>query len=374
MPKKKILVAGNSLDIGGIQKAFLSLVNTLPSDEYDIDILMQFPFGEYKAQLHSNVNLLPSPKDFYWIFLPKGKVLSCIFRLLLHPVCLFYFVRNLLKGLSVGSMTKARQWMWRDCISALPPLEEHYDIALDFSGLLRRYVLEKVDADRKYTWIHSDYRVMGLDATIDKELLTRFDGINCVSRTCKEIFDEIFPDLAFKTRVELNRVDVRFIMSQINGQGFDDGFDGLRILDVTRIDPNKGLDVAVQVCSELKKRGKVFKWYILGNDPLGYKATLEKLIREYEVQDCFILLGFTSNPYPYMYEADIIAHFSRFEGRSVTIDEALALNKPVLLTNYPTAKDQITDGVNGYIRDFDVPQLANQIECMMAEIHHHHDI
>lgn len=366
MRKKQILVTSNSLGIGGIEKAFLSLINTLPNEEYDIDILLISPYGEYKDMIHSNVNLLPTPDEFHWILLPKNDIVGCVFRLLLHPMYLFYFVRNIVKGLRSGSMAKARQWMWLDCISAVPVLTKHYDIALDFSGLLRRYVLEKVDAKKKYTWIHSDYRVYGLDMSIDRKLLENFDGINCVSETCKEIFDGVFPDLASKSRVELNRIDKEFIMSQINGKGFDDGFDGIRLLDVTRIDPNKGLDIAVQVCSKLKKDGKIFKWYILGNDPLGYRVTLENLIKEYGVEDCFILLGFTSNPYPYMYEADIIVHFSHFEGRSVSIDEALALNKPILLTNYPTAKDQIMNGVNGFICDFDVDLLADRIEKMMC--------
>lgn len=152
-----------------------------------------------------------------------------------------------------------------------------------------------------------------------------------------------------------------FIQSQLKGKSFDDDFAGVRLLDVTRIDPNKGLDIAVRVCSMLKKQGVNFRWYILGNDPLGYRKELERLIQQYDVADSFILLGFTNNPYPYMNDADIIVHFSRFEGRSVSIDEALALRKPILLTNYPTAKDQITNGVNGWICEFDENELCEKL-------------
>lgn len=363
---RKILVTSNSLGIGGIEKAMLALVNTLPPEEYDIDLLLMSPRGEYLKMLHPNIKLLSTPKQFEWIGLPKNAVIGCVLQLLCHPIWLFYFLRNIVFGLRHG-MAQGRQRMWRDCIDAVPTLDDHYDIALDFSGLLRRYVLEKVNADKKYTWIHSDYRVYGLDREIDHVLLQQFDCINCVSDTCKAIFDEVYPDLAHQSRVELNRIDTEFIMSQVNGKGFDDDFDGIRLLDVTRIDPYKGLDIAVKVCRELKDRGKKFRWYVLGNDPLGYQATLEKLIKEYNVENTFILAGFTSNPYPYMYQADIIVHFSYFEGRSVSIDEALVLKKTILLTNYPTAKDQIKNGVNGFICDFDVQKLADAIENMMRK-------
>ena len=36
---------------------------------------------------------------------------------------------------------------------------------------------------------------------------------------------------------------------------------------------------------------------------------------------------------------------SLFEGKSVAIDEAMLLAKPIIVTNYPTAKDQIQDGL-----------------------------
>ena len=97
MRKKHLLVTSNSLGIGGIEKAFLALVNTLPKEEYDIDVLLIHPTGEYKDMLHSNVRLLPTPKEFHWIFLPKNEVVGCILELIFHPIILFYFIRNILK-------------------------------------------------------------------------------------------------------------------------------------------------------------------------------------------------------------------------------------------------------------------------------------
>lgn len=366
MIKKKILVTGASLGIGGVEKALLSLLNTTDFEQYDVDLLMLKPEGELMQFIDKRVNLLKETYDFRWIIYPKGKVIQCCWMLISRPSLLFIFIKNLLWGILNRNMAQARQRLWKDAVQSLPELPGHYDVALDFSGLMRRYVLTNVEAKEKYTWIHSDYRVMGLDKSIDSEMFNGYDGICCVSATCKKIFDTEFPAFSSKSYVVHNRIDVNYILSEASkGSGFDDGFTGTRLLDVTRIDPNKGLDIAVKVCAVLKRKGKKFKWYILGNDPLNYRSKLKNLIKEYNVEDCFILLGFTTNPYPYLNQADVIVHFSRFEGRSVAIDEALALNKTVVLTNYPTAKDQITDGVNGYIIDFDENVLVERIGALI---------
>lgn len=359
--KRKIYVCASSLGIGGVEKALLGLINSFDYDKVDVDLQLASYEGEYIKYLNPRVNLLPEQDVFSWVFLPKKDVLRCILKLLKQPLMLFFFIKNILWGLFHKNMAQARQRMWRNAIGYVPKLNGKYDEALDFSGLFRRYVLTCVDAKQKHTWIHSDYNVFGYDKEIDYDLLRQFDSINCVSETCKVIFDKTFSMLIGKSRVCQNIVDMGLIKSQLKGKSFDDGFAGIRLLDVTRIDPNKGLDLAVKVCSMLKKQGVNFRWYILGNDPLGYRKELERLIQLYDVVDSFILLGFTSNPYPYMNDADIIVHFSRFEGRSVSIDEALALRKPILLTNYPTAKDQITNGVNGWICEFDENKLCEKL-------------
>lgn len=366
--KHKIYICASSLGIGGVEKALLGLVNSFDYDKVDVDLQLVNYGGEYMKYLNPNINLLPVQDFFSWVLLPKKGVFKSICKLLNKPIVLYLFIKNIVWGVFHKNMAQARQRMWQDAINYIPHLQGQYDEALDFSGLFRRYVLQCVDAKKKYTWIHSDYNVFGYDRAIDYELLRQFDNVYCVSDTCKVIFDDVFPALSNISEVKLNIVDMALIQSQLKGKSFDDSYNGVRLLDVTRIDPNKGLDIAVKVCSKLKQQGINFRWYILGNDPLGYRKELEKLILQYDVADCFILLGFTSNPYPYMNDADIIVHFSRFEGRSVSIDEALALHKPILLTNYPTAKDQITNGVNGWICEFDENELCEKLVQMINQI------
>jgi glycosyltransferase involved in cell wall biosynthesis len=45
------------------------------------------------------------------------------------------------------------------------------------------------------------------------------------------------------------------------------------------------------------------------------------------------------------------------EGMPMVILEALSVGLPVITTNYPSAKELITNGVNGYIVDFELKNL-----------------
>ena len=94
---------------------------------------------------------------------------------------------------------------------------------------------------------------------------------------------------------------------------------------------------------------------------------IRKIIRENNLEDSFILLGKKINPYPYMKAADIYVQPSRYEGKAVTVGEAQILGKPVLITNYTTAKSQVRENIDGYICELSVEGIANGIEKLYED-------
>ena len=79
------------------------------------------------------------------------------------------------------------------------------------------------------------------------------------------------------------------------------------------------------------------------------------------MQDNITLLGLRSNPYPYIKQCDIIVQSSLFEGKSIAIDEAKILCKPIVATNYPTVYDVISDNKNGLIAEMTPAALSKKI-------------
>ena len=58
-----------------------------------------------------------------------------------------------------------------------------------------------------------------------------------------------------------------------------------------------------------------------------------------------------SNPFPYVKAADVFVLLSRFEGKPICITESLIIGTPAIVTNYPSANEQIICGHNGIIID-----------------------
>ncbi|MDA7496606.1 glycosyltransferase [Akkermansiaceae bacterium] len=69
--------------------------------------------------------------------------------------------------------------------------------------------------------------------------------------------------------------------------------------------------------------------------------------------------------YPYMKVWDMYAQPSRFEELAVTVREAQILSEPVLITNFPTAKSQLEDGVDGMICPLSVDGVADAIKMLI---------
>ena len=69
-----------------------------------------------------------------------------------------------------------------------------------------------------------------------------------------------------------------------------------------------------------------------------------------------------------MKDCDVYVQPSRYEGKAVTVTEAQILGKPVVITNYPTAKSQVEDGINGYICGLEPKEIADGVEYVYNNI------
>ena len=133
----------------------------------------------------------------------------------------------------------------------------------------------------------------------------------------------------------------------------------INLLSVGRYTFAKNYDNVPDICKRIREAGCDVHWYIIG---YGSDETLiREKIKESGMEDYVILLGKRENPYPYMKACDIYVQPSRFEGNSVTVREAQMLCKPVVVTDYPTAKSQIKDRIDGIIVPLDNAKCAQGI-------------
>ena len=133
----------------------------------------------------------------------------------------------------------------------------------------------------------------------------------------------------------------------------------LRLLSVGRFTAAKNFDNVPDICRRIIQAGVNVRWYLIGYG--GDEALIRQRILECGMNDSVILLGKKTNPYPYIKACDIYVQPSRYEGSPVTVREAIALGKPVVVTSFPTVNNVIQHGKDGVIVPMDNEDCADGI-------------
>ena len=359
--KKKLLFVLPSLVSGGAEKSLVSLLQTIDSSRYDVDLFLFRreglflplvpPFvrvtdaGELYAVFDGNA------KNAVLFFLKRGKFVTAL--------------RRVLYGRSQRLPTEQSAQIGWKYLSGMLPRLSGYDAAVGYlEGTSTYFVLDNVEAKQKLSFLHTDYDRIAAQKDMDARYYARLDMLVGVSDVCTQKAEAYFPFLRGRTRTMHNIISAELIRKMAD-EPCDLPTDVPAVLTVARLSPPKGIDLAVQACAVLQKRGVPFRWYHIGAGEL--RAEIEEQIRSEGVEDTFILLGERSNPYAYMRACTVYVQPSRFEGKSIAVDEAKALCKPIVVTDFGTVRDQITDGVNGHIVPQTAEGLADAIEALLTD-------
>jgi glycosyltransferase involved in cell wall biosynthesis len=324
--------------------------------------------GIFMEFLPKQVNILKLPETYKCFSLP---LLTSIKELLLRGKLSLAFNRFIFSILNrrVKRISIREQYTWKHMSRSLGLLEKRYDAAIGFLEKTSTYFcVDKVNAFKKIGWVHIDYDKLGMDPNFDIRYFEQLDQIVTVSEECANIFVKRFPTQKNKVKVIYNIVSPTIIKKMANQEMkkiYNKKNDEVIILTIGRLHYQKGLDMAVESCKKLMDKGYNIKWYVIGEGE--ERDQLTNLIRKSNLEDHFKLLGVKSNPYPYMKQADIYVQPSKFEGKSIALDEAKILNKPIVVTNFSTAKDQINNGIDGLIVEMNSDSVAEGVERVILD-------
>ncbi len=352
---KKIIFVIPTLRIGGAEKSLVTLLKTLDPKEVKVDLLLFEAGGPLQRDVPEWINIIEAD------ILTRGMTLE-----------IRYYLKELLKARYYRAAI-VRLWMtalsrmkvknvfhWGVIRKYIKRQRKKYDVAIGYlEGAADFYVKDKIRADRKIGWIHSDFTGRGL-VNQEKQYYEAFDRLVTISEKCKTVFKGEMnnPDLNIEVIENIALPDeIRRRAEEEADIEWDE--DSIHIVTVGRIEYAKGIDIGAQTCRLLQEDGVNIKWHVFGDGSL--KRDIENYISTNQLHDMYMLEGQTENPYPYMKRADLIVQPSRWEGKSVVLDEAKILGKAIVTTNYPSVGDQITDGVNGIVTECVPEALAEGI-------------
>ena len=367
--KPSILIFSQAMELGGVERSLLGLLDSIDYDCYDIDLFLMRHSGELMPYLNPKANLLPEIPQYASLAVPMVSLIrSGQFGVLCGRLQGKLTARRFDKQHpsdkpSVTALTYSHKYTLR----SMPQVSDKtYDLAISF--LTPHYFTrERVKAKKYAAWIHTDYTALSYDRDEEISMWSRYAAICGVSEQVSDAFDKAFPELADLTETIENILPEKLIINQSSLTCGDLEQDNsiVVLLSVGRFSEQKNFDNVPDICRRLVTDGLNVKWYLIGYG--GDEPLIRQKIAEAGMQDRVIILGKKDNPYPYMRACDLYVQPSRYEGKAVTVREAQLLGKPVVITNYATSGSQLEDGVDGVIVPLDNAGCAAGIAAVLRD-------
>lgn len=361
---KKILVISHALEIGGAERALIGLLNSFDYSQYQVDLFLCRQEGELYSYVPKEVNILPMNQARYlavpMINLVKDKQWKMLYgRLKAKWLTKRTVKKQQLKPENQVELTYSHKYTYKYLDFINPDVE--YDFAISF--LTPHYIcLNKCRAKKKMAWIHTDYSTIDIDVEAELNMWKLYDYIASISDKCTEAFLSKLPSLENK----IIRIDNIITKDMIIDQSCEFIPDDMKrqsneyiLCSIGRFSYAKNFDNVPCICKKILDKGIKIKWYLIGFG--GDEELIRNKIREQHIENYVFVLGKKINPYPYIKACDFYVQPSRYEGKAVTVREAQILCKPVIITDFPTAKSQLKDGYDGIIVPMDNEECAQGI-------------
>ncbi|MBO4293506.1 MAG: glycosyltransferase [Clostridia bacterium] len=333
---RKILFFIPTLGGGGAEKVLINLVNNLDFKKYDVTVQTLFDYGINKQYL--------SEKIKYRYFLKK------VFRANIYILKLF-----------------SPKFLFKKVI------KEEYDIIVSYlEGPTTRIVSGCNNKNtRLFNWVHTELKDI---REFKKTYRSLKEMKKCYSKFEKTIFVSNEAEEAFKKIVNVNSqvirniIDVNDICNKANESVNETIMQDkkIKIITLGRLIKVKGYDRLLRIHKKLIEEGINHSLYILGEG--NERIKLEQYIKKNNLENSVILLGFQSNPYKYLKEADIYVCSSYKEGYNTAVIEAIILGKPVVTTDCSGMKSILEDGKYGIITNNDEHELYKFLKKMILDV------
>ena len=307
---KKLLFSAYSLDVGGIEKALITIANKLQEIGYHVTIALEKKEGIFLKELNSNIKIIK--------YYPSN-----------NKNILIRKIANFLKRIKFTLQYKNR---------------------FDFSACFATYSIPssfvaRTASKNSCLWGHADYLTLfnGNEQEtknfFEERKYNQFKKIVFVSKEGKDSFVKLFPQTEEKIQVINNLIDGKKILNLADEEiNYKKDKNCLTFINIGRHDEKqKKLTRLIEASEKLKKEGYNFKVIFVG-DGQDNKQYIE-MVKNKKLDENVVFLGRKQNPYPYFKISDCVILTSDYEGYPVVFLESFILNKPIITTKVSDYKD-----------------------------------
>lgn len=340
--KIKVLFRHRSMEMGGVEKVMLSIINNLNSEKFDITVCLNINQGELRDEIPTHVRkvfLVEGKEDFSQNFLIKK-------------------IQLIKRKIKLDFLRKNPQ------IIDEKYLGDKYDVEIamtynDFESVLN----SSNKKSKKIGWFHSEINVLKIKSLVVGILnhFPQFDHMIYCSANIKEMMHKEYPSLNYpQESVIINAIPIDEIKNKAKTEVNDFHFKEPVFVSVGRLHTRKGFHKLIQAHSRLIKDGYNHTIIIIGEGE--ERVNLEKLIESLDVSKSVYLLGNKMNPYPYINMSNFLILPSQSEAWPLVIAEALILQKPIIATSTGDIPKMIEHTRTGLLINYTVQEMYDAMK------------
>ena len=349
---KKVLFVVTDRKMGGVSVVLEDIINNLPKNKYQIDILILNNEGNrIVGKIDKSINIIYGDSFFRALDIPLSYFKKHFnLPLLINKLHLIFLLKT---GLIKKKLLKERKKI----------LSKKYDVEVAFKDGFPAIFTAVGDTPKKIHFLHSTYKENDPTRRYRKtfhHIYDKFNNIVAVSNETVEAFNEYYGN-AEKCVVIKNIIDVKKVkLMGKNPKKLSNK--KINFISVGRLAKAKGYDRLLEVIYRIKKDNLFNDCFltIVGDGP--EKESLNKLKNNLGLESCVNLVGNQANPYAFMSAADLYISSARVEPFGLVMVESLILGVPVLAVETSATSVIIDNGKNGIITDNSITGLYNSLK------------
>ena len=200
-----------------------------------------------------------------------------------------------------------------------------------------------VVSDEYIQCIHANYEIQGLPPNISPKI-TKYIA---VSKWVGEAYERLLKQRGIDRKVEV----------AYNPITIEEPKKVLKLISPTRLSKEKGKDRMIKLAEALIRKNIPFIWLVFTDGDIPHLPGFIRLDPKIDVRD-------------YIAEADYLVQLSDTEGYCYAVMEAWLSGTMTITTPVPSFYEQgLVDGENGYIIDFEMPDIDNFVDKIYKGVH-----
>ena len=310
---KKLIFFTKHMEIGGLEKSLVNLLNNLDLEECEIELVLEEMHGPLLEQLNRRIRVSE-------------------YRL---SECKFVPLRKIL------NFTKRQLWALKH--------RNKYDFSCSFCTYsIIGSRLAQYASPNSCLYVHNDYTTIYPDEGEFKQFFEElrshlFRHILFVSNESKNSFTARLPHLNGQCDVINNIVEWEKVktLSTEPCEVTKSPEDTLFVFIGRLAEPHKRMSRLLEAFKIARESRKDIRLLMVGDGP--DRKLCEDLIREYGIGDYVQMVGSQNNPYKYLSKADCLVLSSDYEGFPVVYFESMILGKDII-TTIPVSDERVDVG------------------------------